>query len=43
MAGIVRFWNSDVAGNPNAVMERIYVELYGAREAEAAPLKHHRR
>ena len=40
---VVRFWNSDVVGNLNAVMERIYVELYGAREAEAAPLKHHRR
>ena len=40
---IIRFWNSDVTGDLNAVMERIYVELYGAREAEALPLKHHRR
>jgi very-short-patch-repair endonuclease len=40
---IIRFWNSDVTGDLNAVMERIYVELYGAREAEALPLKDHRR
>jgi very-short-patch-repair endonuclease len=36
---VVRFWNSDVAKDLNAVMEAIYVELYGAREAEAFPLK----
>jgi very-short-patch-repair endonuclease len=40
---VIRFWNSDVTSDLNAVMERIYVELYGAREAEAIPLKHHRR
>jgi very-short-patch-repair endonuclease len=40
---VIRFWNSDVTGNLDAVMETIYVELYGARDAEALPLKHHRR
>jgi very-short-patch-repair endonuclease len=40
---VIRFWNSDVAGDLNAVMEKIYVELYGALQAEALPLKHHRR
>jgi very-short-patch-repair endonuclease len=40
---VIRFWNSEVVGNLNAVMEQIYVEVYGAREAEARPLKHHRR
>ena len=40
---VIRFWNSDVANDLNAVMERIYVELYGALEAEAIALKHHRR
>jgi very-short-patch-repair endonuclease len=40
---VVRFWNSDVMENLTAVLERIYVELYGSREAEAAPLKHRRR
>jgi very-short-patch-repair endonuclease len=40
---VIRFWNSEIARELNAVMERIYVEMYGAREAEAAPLKHLRR
>ena len=26
---VIRFWNSDVVGNLNAVMEQIYVEVYG--------------
>jgi very-short-patch-repair endonuclease len=40
---VIRFWNSEVTSNLNAVMEQIYIELYGAREAEALPLQHHRR
>jgi very-short-patch-repair endonuclease len=40
---VIRFWNSEIVGDLNAVMERIYVELYGSREAEAGPLKHRRR
>ena len=40
---VIRFWNSDVTGDLNAVLERIYVELYGSREAEAIPLRHQRR
>ena len=40
---IIRFWNSDVAGDLNAVMENIYMELFGSREAAMSPLKHHRR
>jgi very-short-patch-repair endonuclease len=39
---VIRFWNSDVTGNLNAVVERIYVELYGSREGEPEPLKHRR-
>jgi very-short-patch-repair endonuclease len=39
---VVRFWNSDVTGDLNAVLERIYVELYGAREAQVLLLKHRR-
>lgn len=39
---VVRFWNSDITGDLNAVLERIYVALYGAREAEVALLKHQR-
>ena len=40
---VIHFWNSDITGDLNAVLERIYVELYGSREAEALPLKHQRR
>jgi very-short-patch-repair endonuclease len=40
---VIRFWNSEITGDLTAVLERIYVELYGAREAEVEPLKHRRR
>ncbi|GKQ53330.1 hypothetical protein BRSPCE3_41850 [Bradyrhizobium sp. Ce-3] len=40
---VIRFWNSEITADLNAVLERIYVEIYGAREAEAVALKHHRR
>jgi hypothetical protein len=40
---VIRFWNSEVTGDLNAVLEQIYVEVHGSREAEALPLKHHRR
>ncbi|HEV7877846.1 endonuclease domain-containing protein [Bradyrhizobium sp.] len=40
---VIRFWNSEIAGDLNAVLERIYVELYGSREAEIARFKHQRR
>ena len=39
---VVRFWNSEIMADLTAVLERIYVELYGSREAEATPLKHRR-
>jgi very-short-patch-repair endonuclease len=40
---VVRFWNSEINSDLKAVLERIYVELYGSRDAEAGPLKHCRR
>ena len=40
---VVRFWNSEIDGDLSAVLERIYVELYGSRHAEVTPLKHRRR
>jgi very-short-patch-repair endonuclease len=40
---VVRFWNSEVSSDLTAVLERIYVELHGSREAEVEPLKHCRR
>nr|QDP22340.1 endonuclease domain-containing protein [Bradyrhizobium cosmicum] len=39
---VIRFWNSEITADLTAVLERIYVELYGSREAEATPLKHRR-
>ena len=40
---VVRFWNSEVNDDLPAVLERIYVELHGSRDAEVEPLKHRRR
>lgn len=40
---VIRFWNSEINDDMTAVLERIYVELYGAREAEAVRLTHRRR
>lgn len=39
---VIRFWNSETTSDLTAVLERIYVELYGSREAETTPLKHRR-
>jgi very-short-patch-repair endonuclease len=39
---VVRFWNSEISGDLAAVLERIYVELHGSRDAIPAPLKHRR-
>jgi very-short-patch-repair endonuclease len=40
---VIRFWNSEVTDDLPGVLERVYVELYGSREAEVGSLKHHRR
>jgi len=40
---VVRIWNSEINDDLTAVLERIYVELYGSREAEAMRLTHQRR
>ena len=39
---VIRFWNSEITSDLAAVLERIYVELYGSREAEPILLKHRR-
>ncbi|WP_257176599.1 MULTISPECIES: endonuclease domain-containing protein [Bradyrhizobium] len=39
---VVRFWNSEIMADLTAVLERIYVELFGSREAEAKHLQHRR-
>ncbi len=40
---VLRFWNNDVLQNPDAVLDAIYAELYGALAAESRTLKHKRR
>jgi very-short-patch-repair endonuclease len=40
---VIRFWNSEISRDLTAVLERIYVELHGSREAEVTRLKHRRR
>jgi very-short-patch-repair endonuclease len=39
---VICFWNSEIVADLNAVLERIYAELYGALDAETAPLRHQR-
>lgn len=40
---VIRFWNSEIVGDLTAVLERIYVEIYGSREAETIKLKDRRK
>ncbi|WP_349253765.1 endonuclease domain-containing protein [Bradyrhizobium sp. CB82] len=40
---VIRFWNSEVTADLNSILERIYIELYQSRDAEAVRLKHTRR
>ncbi|WP_407185729.1 endonuclease domain-containing protein [Bradyrhizobium centrosematis] len=40
---VIRFWNSEIKADLTAVLERIYVELYGSREAETMHLEHRRK
>ena len=40
---VIRFWNSEITDDLTAVFERLYVELYGSREAKVEPMKHRRR
>jgi len=39
---VVRFWNSETVEDLRAVLERIYIELYGSADAEIALMKHRR-
>jgi very-short-patch-repair endonuclease len=40
---VVRFWNSEIRRDLIAVLEQVYVELHGSREAKVEPMKHRRR
>ncbi len=39
---VVRFWNNDITQNGTGVLDVIYAELYGGRDAEPTVLKHQR-
>jgi very-short-patch-repair endonuclease len=39
---VIRFWNNDLTSNMDGVLETVYAELYGSRDAEARALKHRR-
>jgi very-short-patch-repair endonuclease len=40
---VLRFWNNDITGNMDVVMEAIYAAIYGSTSASPIPLKHRRR
>jgi very-short-patch-repair endonuclease len=40
---VIRFWNNDIAQNPEGVLDVIYAALYGSRDAEPRTLKHKRK
>ncbi len=40
---VLRFWNNDITGNMEGVMETVYAAIHGSLSAEPAPLKHRRR
>ena len=40
---VLRFWNNDIAQNPEGVLDVIYAALYGSRDAEPRALKHKRK
>jgi len=39
---VVRFWNNDITQNGTGVLDVIYAEFYGGRDAEPTVLKHQR-
>jgi very-short-patch-repair endonuclease len=39
---VIRFWNNDLTGNMEGVLETVYAALYGSRDSETYPLKHKR-
>jgi very-short-patch-repair endonuclease len=40
---VLRFWNNDLTGNMDGVLEAIYAAIYGSSSAEPVHLKHQRR
>jgi very-short-patch-repair endonuclease len=39
---VVRFWNNDITQNLAGVLDVVYAQLYGTRDAEPTVLKHRR-
>ena len=39
---VIRFWNNDIAGNIDGVLETIHAALYGSRDANTSRLQHRR-
>ncbi len=40
--GVLRFWNSDINDELDAVLDVIYAKVYGASDAVPVPLEHSR-
>ena len=40
---VLRFWNSEITSDMEAVLSRIYASVYGSLNADTLPLKHRRR
>jgi very-short-patch-repair endonuclease len=40
---VLRFWNNDITGNMDGVVEAIYAAIHGSLSAEPMALKHRRR
>ena len=40
---VLRFWNNEVAENPEGVLDLIYAALYGSRDTYPRVLTHRRR
>ena len=39
---VIRVWNNEISQNINGVLEKIYAEIYGSRDAKCFALKHRR-
>ena len=39
---VIRFWNNDIAGNIDGVLETIHAALYGSRDTNTSRLQHRR-
>ena len=37
---VIRIWNNEIIQNIDGVLEKIYAEIYGSRDAESVLLKH---